>query len=236
MKERYKMTRYAIADLHGRLDLFYEVKERLNESDILFVLGDCGDRGPEPWRTIQTVLDDPQCVYLMGNHEDMLIEAIKGWYERRGNLIDFLSHDYCYDLLRSNGGRETFLGWLDCENRDEYFRRLTRLPRYIYIRNETGCNICLTHAGFTPPRRPIDRQVLLWDRYHLYDAWVGGENEYIVHGHTPVLSVTDIDNTLRDGAMFYAGGHKIDIDAGAVFTDCVCLLNLETLEPTLIEG
>ena len=54
------MVRYAIADLHGRLDLFNKVKEQINDDDVLYVLGDCNDRGPYPWLTLKTVIDDPQ--------------------------------------------------------------------------------------------------------------------------------------------------------------------------------
>ena len=40
------MATYAISDLHGRMDLFRQVKEFLQPEDVVYVLGDCGDRGP----------------------------------------------------------------------------------------------------------------------------------------------------------------------------------------------
>ena len=70
------MNRYAIADLHGQLDLLRQVKEYLHEDDILYILGDSGDRGPQPWATLKMSLDDPQFIYLMGNHDLMLLDAI----------------------------------------------------------------------------------------------------------------------------------------------------------------
>lgn len=71
------MSRYAVSDLHGQLDLFNQIKEYINDDDIVYALGDFGDRGPEPWRTLKMVLDDDQFIYLMGNHDLMLLEAIR---------------------------------------------------------------------------------------------------------------------------------------------------------------
>ena len=76
------MVRYAVADLHGQLDLLTQIKEYINEDDILYVLGDSGDRGPEPWRTLKLCLDDPKIVYLMGNHDRMLVDASEFYMER----------------------------------------------------------------------------------------------------------------------------------------------------------
>ena len=67
------MNRYVVADLHGQLDLLTQIEEYINEDDILYVLGDSGDRGPEPWRTIKACLDNPQIVYLMGKQVVHLI-------------------------------------------------------------------------------------------------------------------------------------------------------------------
>ena len=72
------MATYAISDLHGRMDLFRQVKEFLQPEDVVYVLGDCGDRGPAGWELIKTVYEDPQFIYLMGNHEDMLVNAMYG--------------------------------------------------------------------------------------------------------------------------------------------------------------
>ena len=69
--------RYVISDLHGQINLYNQIKEYINEDDIVYALGDFGDRGPEPWRTLKAVIDDPQFIYLMGNHDLMLIQAIE---------------------------------------------------------------------------------------------------------------------------------------------------------------
>lgn len=66
-----KVSVYAISDLHGMLCLYQEVKKFLKPEDKVYCLGDCGDRGPDPWETIKAVAADPQFIYIKGNHEDM---------------------------------------------------------------------------------------------------------------------------------------------------------------------
>ena len=56
--------RYAVADLHGQSNLYFQIKEYINGNDIVYALGDFGDRGPKPWTTLQLALDDPQFIYL----------------------------------------------------------------------------------------------------------------------------------------------------------------------------
>ena len=65
------MTTWAIADLHGHLEIWKKVKEIISPDDIVYVLGDCVDRGPQSWETLKTVYNDPQARLLKGNHEDM---------------------------------------------------------------------------------------------------------------------------------------------------------------------
>ena len=88
------MATYAISDLHGRMDLFRQVKEFLQPEDVVYVLGDCGDRGPAGWELIKTVYEDPQFIYLMGNHEDMLVDAMRSVF----TAMDIIRENH-YSLL-----------------------------------------------------------------------------------------------------------------------------------------
>jgi serine/threonine protein kinase len=62
-------------------------------------------------------------------------------------------------------------------------------------------------------------------------------NEYCVHGHTPVMYMKEIVRFMNfepvvDGEIYkYCGGHKINIDLGSFKTHRACLLNLDTFEP-----
>lgn len=95
------MSVYACADLHGMMELYKQIKAFLKPDDIVYFLGDAGDRGSEPWEMIKTIYADPQFIYLKGNHEDMLVGAMHDF------LVDE-SYDDNFYILRQNGGGPHF--------------------------------------------------------------------------------------------------------------------------------
>lgn len=58
---------YAMSDIHGCYQQYKELLEKIHfsEDDILYVLGDVIDRGPEPLKVLQDVycFDTGECVY-----------------------------------------------------------------------------------------------------------------------------------------------------------------------------
>ena len=224
------MAIYAVSDLHGRMDLFRQIKDFIKPEDSVYVLGDCGDRGPAGWELIKAVYQDPQFIYLMGNHEDMLADAMVG--DRQPCFL--------------NGGKDTFRSW---KYRDDgsknWYKRLKSLPKVAIYNNSNGKEIILCHAGYTPSKysHPT-RNDYIWDRTHFNDPWEGAEfnNTYIIHGHTPTIymlrdyGITTDKNGI--GALWYSPDkdgvyHKCNIDCGAVFNGYTVLLNLDTFEEHL---
>lgn len=72
---------FAIGDIHGcnaRLTMLLERLPLDLEQDALVFLGDYVNRGPDSRGVIETLLDlrsrCPRAVFLMGNHEEMLLE------------------------------------------------------------------------------------------------------------------------------------------------------------------
>lgn len=227
------MATYACADLHGCLDVWKQIQKFLKQDDTIYVLGDCGDRGPQPWETIKEVLKDSRAIYLKGNHEQMLIDVME----------DYLIYgDFVYDsasLLFSNGGQETALGWLEEDYRRDWKNLIKNLPIYKIYTNSEGDKIYLTHAGFTPKLEQFGFKLpsehdLLWDRKHFNDNWLGEENAYIIHGHTPVLFFNEPNNEI----VYYCDGHKINLDCGTVFSSNhkIGILNLDTFDEHYFEG
>ena len=241
------MSVYACSDLHGMKQLYDAIKESLKPEDKVFFLGDAGDRGPEPWETIKAILDDPQFIYIKGNHEDMLCHVLSGY-------LDCGCPDY-HDihLLSSNGGGETFDQAIADPRVREICDKLWKLPLIKEYKRATGERVVLSHAGFTPwkeeffaddeTKRDIifhrpKRDDLLWDRDHFLDEWTKEDcvDCFIVHGHTPVpYLLEDIDPAclmpdVEPGALIYADGRKVCVDCGAVFTGYCVLLDLDTWE------
>ncbi len=69
---------YAISDIHGRYDKYKMLlKEiRFSDSDTLYILGDVIDRGGGGIRILQDAAERPNIKMLMGNHEEMAIDAL----------------------------------------------------------------------------------------------------------------------------------------------------------------
>lgn len=217
------MAFYAVSDLHGYLDAYKMIKEQLKPEDTVVCLGDCGDRGPQSWKTIKAVMQDPQWVYLKGNHEDMLIKAAQDYFD----YDEYYSE--AYDLLCYNGGADTFEGLINETSARGWIKQLKNLRTYSVYCNKQKDNLILTHAGFTPPldlEEPVKTNNLLWNRIHIHDDWPEGNESVIIHGHTPV---PHLDAT-EESCLIYANGHKIDIDLGVFYTGKVCLLNLDNYE------
>lgn len=228
------MARYAFSDLHGQLKLYQEIKKFVKPNDELYCLGDCGDRGPQPWETIKEVINDPQVIYLKGNHEDMLAGAMAEYLDHpavRKFYAKYGTHSL-QRLLFQNGGSDTLQGWINEGADPSWINRLDKLSIMAALQSEQYI-ISLSHAGYSPlmDNEIPDEFDLVWDRGHLTLPWVNGSNDnlIIIHGHTPCLYLNHKWRP-QDGAVYYASGHKIDIDMGAFATNMTCLLDLETFE------
>jgi predicted phosphodiesterase len=227
------MSVYAVSDLHGELDLLLKIKEFLNPEDTVYCLGDCGDRGPWPWEVIKMVYEDPQFIYLKGNHEDMLIDSMKEFITCGASFSEFY-------LLASNGGSETFQEWKHEKNKEEWIKKLENLPVIEKYINKDNQEIILTHSGFTPREGMIHRdEDYIWNRHHFYNEWdfINFPNTIIVHGHTPLPYLYEYIDPRKEEipfkAAWYCSNHKVDIDLGSFFTGATVLLNLDTFEEIL---
>lgn len=231
-------NRYAVSDLHGHLDLFNQIKEYINEDDIVYALGDFGDRGPEPWRTLQAVLDDSQFIYLIGNHDLMLIESIKSLLriseDKWHKAMYFYTEKSPFNDLFYNGGKYTLEDWTENSNRMKYYKQLCRAPVSIALSAKDKKHlIYLSHAGHNPDEsdeRTIEDFV--WDRHHIYREYRG--SNLIIHGHTPMqymnIFLDKKEYSIKDGYCTYNSGRKINIDCGTIASKQTVLLNIDTLE------
>lgn len=224
------MAVYCISDLHGHLNLWNKMnKELFKEDDIIYCLGDSTDRGPDPWQTFKEIYCDPRVIYILGNHEDMLVNA-----GREVLYGDYYDHD-AEDLLNYNGGYNTFRQWQEEKNKEEWLEKIQKIPYFIKYYNKNKQTIWLTHAGFTPNHTPT-KEESLWSREHylteenkIVKDW---NNCYIIHGHTNKKHIAaKHGNTINlNQPYWYANGHKCCIDAGTARTKSAIVLNLDTFE------
>lgn len=74
------MSIYCIGDLHGRIDLFSMILEKIkfdHKKDILYLLGDAIDGAYGGIQIIRYMMKHKEsCVFIMGNHEDFFLDTI----------------------------------------------------------------------------------------------------------------------------------------------------------------
>ena len=65
---------YVISDIHGHFDEFMEILKMIDfkDSDELYVLGDCIDKGPKSIETLLYCLERVNIHMCLGNHEHMM--------------------------------------------------------------------------------------------------------------------------------------------------------------------
>lgn len=233
------MAVYALGDLHGHYEIYEKVKAMLKPEDWVYFIGDAGDRGPDSWKCIKAIYNDPQFCFIKGNHEDMLVKACEDYLEDNYTW-DYQSYMLCY----RNGGKETMEDWERDPDREAWVKRLRDLPTWdTYKAN--GREIILCHAGFTPWMEPGEigcsipsDHDLIWDREHYYSRTYlpqHMDDVLIVHGHTPIHHLSaDINEPWESGAFWYMNGHKCCIDSGGFFSGEWVLLNLDTLEDVIL--
>ena len=95
------MATYAFSDLHGDYQLWTAIKNYCKDDDILFFLGDVNDRGNDGIKILQEMIDDPRIIYILGNHEDMLLGYIEDGLSR--SLQDKASKK----IINANGSLPT---------------------------------------------------------------------------------------------------------------------------------
>ena len=225
---------YAFTDIHGRYELWKQIKEYCDETDTLYFLGDACDRGDHGLRIIRELLADKRVIYLKGNHEDFLEDiggdVIGGYYNHT-------------PLWRMNGGFQTLKDFEDCPEEKQlwYVRQMMKLPITAEYVNKKGKKILLSHAGYTPTLEPKKEKDYYWDREHVWSDWWPEEGEYknvyIVHGHTPVdnlkYMLRGVCHKYQSKNLYspvhYCKGHKIDLDLASFETGKAVLFDLDTL-------
>ncbi|WP_020674589.1 metallophosphoesterase family protein [Geopsychrobacter electrodiphilus] len=202
----------AIGDIHGQRTRLEELLEKVQptETDQLVFLGDYIDRGPDSQGVVNRLLELhqtlPQTIFLKGNHEQMLLNALietafntpAALPENSTSIFSGARSDL--SLYLQNGGLATLKSYA-LEQVDELprahiaFLQQTRL----YFHTE---GFLFVHAGARNdlPLAEQDEYSLLWDR-----KLPPGKDEIQVVGHQPT----------PDGLpVFEEGRYSLDTGAG----------------------
>lgn len=209
----------AIGDIHGcrfALDTLLNAIQP-DVTDTLITLGDYIDRGPDSRGVIDTLLrlvNDCQLIPLFGNHEEMLLAAMKG----KSALRKWLT---CggVETLQSYGWRKgtyksALADWIPIEHQ----RFLTACRSY----HETETHI-FVHAGLEPDL-PLEDQPEAVMRWRVTDAMTATRHysgKTVIVGHTPQKSgeILDLGFLINLDTDCVRGGYltALDIETGMIW-------------------
>lgn len=228
---------YAVSDIHGNYELFQKILDFIDDSDVVYMLGDATDRGKYGIEIIEHVMSDKRFKYVKGNH-DLMFENVASKYVvyEANDIKSEIIWEDDFSLWVYNGGKPTFNKWKSSKNKYKILHWLKDLPLYEEYVNTNGNTIIMTHSG-----APIDIKMTesdrVWDRKNITDKnYVVKDNEYHVHGHTPVRYAAEdmrsagIEYSWADCVLSYNNGHKFDIDCGTEYSKTCCLFDLDTFE------
>jgi serine/threonine protein phosphatase 1 len=219
-----KGHRFVLGDIHGCITTFRKMVEdhlHLTGDDLLFLLGDYIDRGPDSKSVLDYIMflqeEGFRVIPLLGNHEYMLLQSIGS-----EDFFDLWLTNGCQATLRSFGVNPDHLRQRDSifSIPGEYFMFLRRLSSYA----ETD-GYFLVHAGINDHAENVleDTESMIWSRDEIYNA-AFLKGRMLIHGHTP-QSLGTIQHRLNN-----PDEKILCLDNGCVYKGRLGLGNLVALD------
>jgi serine/threonine protein phosphatase 1 len=226
---------YVVGDIHGRLDLLEallakihsDLKQRPVAKTLLVFVGDLIDRGPSSAQVIERLrtYQDPaiQPVFLLGNHEEVLLRILDGDTSLITSWLQFGG----LQCLESYGVDVTEVGRQSPDELVEMIRNAVPASHAEFVRSFVdSCRFgdyLFVHAGIRPGIE-LERQRqsdLRWIR----DPFLLDDTDHgfiVVHGHTISGKVEERPN-------------RIGIDTGAYRTGILTALVIEADKRWIID-
>jgi len=164
--------RFAVSDIHGCFKTYQALLSQvdLKKDDLLFILGDAVNRGPDSSSILDDILskmaEGYQIVYLRGNHEQAILDTIERKPKHTKRLIQ----------NRNNGDL------FDKRIIKEKYHELLQ-DTYHYVELE---DYFLVHAGFDSKKaKPFEdsRSMLFINKFRAKKKML--KNKKVVVGHKP---------------------------------------------------
>jgi serine/threonine protein phosphatase 1 len=210
---------YAIGDVHGRLDLLLKLLARIEAdrrarpcaNDRIVFLGDLIDRGPESRGVLQLLLRYrqllPDPVYLMGNHEEMLLRVLGS---EPDSIFDWLSFGG-YEFAESYGVSVAALATHDAATVADTIRAAMPPEDLAFVSEFEDMHrfgdYLFVHAGIRPgvaldAQKPSD---LRWIREDFLES-AAQHPAFVIHGHTISETPDERPNRIGIDTGAYASG------------------------------
>lgn len=224
------MATYVISDIHGEYNKFIHMLDKINlsDEDTLYILGDVVDRGPDPIKVLLKLMEMPNVIPLIGNHEVMALDC-----------LDFLCQEITEDAIENMTPKQimNILNWhyngsittmtqfrlQDNETRQEIIEYIKDFEAYAEVTvkcsDDTEKTFLLVHAGlggYAPDKKIEDYSLndIVWERPDYSKPYYPDRKNFVVlTGHTPTQA---IEGNPKPGYI-YRENNIIDIDCGACF-------------------
>ncbi len=226
---------YILSDLHGHFNIFLKMLEKINfsDDDLLYILGDCCDRGPNSLDIyFYLQMHKHNMILLKGNHEIMMRDAFiqddpqsvsgRQWSRNGGRKTIESYHKYL---------KKSVLNEHDYKIVKSAFYKMmidyvNTCPSFVEV-NCNGKDYVLIHAGINPDKSLYEQseEECAWMREYFFMS-KGLEDKTIIFGHTPTNYLHQQQSfDVWEDPIFH---DKIGIDGGlGPFEDgqlnCLCL-------------
>ena len=205
------MAHYVMGDIHGEADRFHAMLKTIqfSEDDILILLGDVIDRGPDGIALLLEIMEMPNVIMLLGNHEYMMLQ--------------YLSPEATSTEIRRwnrNGNAPTLAAYLKQKAKVQQRIRTYLRTRPTHLELEVNGNRFYMVHGF--PGNNVHDEV--WTRPTMESKNPIPDCSLII-GHTKVLSMIQLEEKRIAYAMDLEdkGEHlKILHAPGFINLDCGC--------------
>lgn len=215
-------ARYVIPDIHGNLELLKRVCDRIfplrksdGGKDFCVFLGDYIDRHVDSHLVIDYLIDlknkyGDQTVFLMGNHELMMLYALDAFPGKSLTLQSKFQH---FKMWYLNGGKETIFGYCQRAGLDDTAwmsiqpnRILDIIPKShieFFQSLRKSCEMedyVFVHGGMDPYKSVYNQELdmVTWDRDLLEQVmnkiWAGEPQDWdkiIVTGHNVTIKTSN---------------------------------------------
>lgn len=208
---------YVVSNLHGHFDEFKRLLQTIsfhNDRDILYILGDIVDYGPDAMELINDLSVRVNVYAIAGEHDytaARMLTAFEEMQDGKAPSPEFMSEMAAWI---HDGGQPTMEGYraLDADAREGILDYLTDMSLYEEV-TVKGRTYLLLHAGivdFYPDMTLEDLEDLGPDDFiseALDPAATYFEDVTVIVGHTPTSELKDGDNHILRGK-------------GSIFMDC----------------
>lgn len=207
---------YVLSDIHGNLNRYNSIIEQINlqETDILYILGDVIDRYPDGIKILREIIKKDNVKMLLGNHEYMMLEAL----DPLGS-VDEWEYKRSLSLWYRNGGNVThnYLKHIRKEIRQEVFDYLRNLPINLKV-EVNDKNYLLVHGSPMENYSCIYREYETKEKFAVWERWQPcnpiPEGYTLVFGHTPTIHFQS-----KDPLEIWRSDNAIGIDCGCGYSD-----------------